>query len=458
MSGSRPTLTVVQAADAFASVWGELASGLGCELRVEAEPVPVRGSDSVGVILACGGEESRAVELLHAAHRVGLQAPLVVGAEPDHRLAVELMRRGAGGYFALPADGSRLEAELQQRSAALAASPEKAGLRELERQAYDFSAILGEDPALHAALDRAAKVIPGGRTTVLITGETGTGKELVARAIHYNGPRSGEPFVAVNCSAIPGSLLESELFGHEKGAFTDARAAKPGLFEVADGGTLFLDEVATLLLELQAKLLRFLETREVRRLGGVREKRVDVRILAATNEELGTLVARGAFREDLFYRLAVVPIRLPPLRARGADVRLLARRFLAELAESYELDVPELTRRALAALERHPWPGNVRELRNAIERSLLLSAGDPISPEHLALGVGSGDRVRGGGPREPGEGSSPSPLPFPATLEELEAVAVRETMRLCGGNKSEAARLLGIARSRLYRMLERAGE
>ena len=306
--------------------------------------------------------------------------------------------------------------------------------------------------SLKAALDRAARVIPAGRATVLITGETGTGKELFARAIHYNGPRAAEPFVAVNCSAIPANLLESELFGHEKGAFTDARAAKPGLFELADRGTVFLDEIGTLASELQGKLLRFLENREVRRLGGLRDKQVDVRVVAATNAVLPNLIAVGEFREDLYYRLAVIPIELPPLRDRGDDVVLLARRFLAELAGEYGVEVPALSRESVSVIRGHLWPGNVRELRNAIERALLLCPGETIRPDDLDLS----ESLSGASQESTSDSDVSEPLPFPASLAELETAAARRMVDFCAGNKSEAARRLGITRSRLYRILDRA--
>lgn len=407
----------------------------------------MREGHAIAVLLSCGGEEERAIDLLHEAHRAGIDAPFVIGALEDHRLAVELMRRGAGGYYALPGDAERLEQDLARRVESLKPRTGGEALEEYQKDSYDFGAILGEDDSIRSALDRASKVIPGGRATVMITGETGTGKELLAQAIHYNGPRSAQPFVAVNCSAIPANLLESELFGHEKGAFTDARAAKPGLFEVADGGTLFLDEVATLPLELQGKLLRVLETMEVRRVGGVRDTKVDVRILAAANVEPADEVREGRFREDLYYRLAVITIRLPALRKRGDDPVLLARHFLSKLGAEYEMVGVEFTPEGVAAIRRHPWPGNVRELRNAVERALLLGGGHDIGPEDLALHespVVSSVQTGDVGCR----------LPFPATLHEIEIAAARAAVERCDGNKSEAARLLGTTRTRLYRLLK----
>ena len=443
-------LVVVTASEAFSELWPSMAERLGLTLELTDEPQVAPGGRTAAILIACGGNEGDAVDLLHAIHRSGVTDPIVVGAEPDHRLAVELMRRGAAAYYALPGDAERLESDLARRVANLAGEAAEFGA--VLRREYDFSAMVGEDATLQAALEMASRVIPRGRATVLITGETGTGKELLARAIHYNGPRANEPFVAVNCGAIPANLLESELFGHEKGAFTDARAAKPGLFEVADGGTLFLDEVAVLPLELQSKLLRVLESREVRRVGGIRDTLVDVRILAAANVDLGARVANGEFRDDLYYRLAVIPIELPPLRARGRDVVLLARHFLAELGDAYGMDSPTLSRSALTALERHTWPGNVRELRNAIERGLLLCGGAAVEPDHLAISAVAGPRARSAGE----SGSSGTGLNFPATLDDLEKEAAVTMVDLCAGNKSQAARRLGITRSRLYRLLERA--
>jgi DNA-binding NtrC family response regulator len=275
---------------------------------------------------------------------------------------------------------------------------------------------------------------------VLINGETGTGKELLARAIHYNGPRKHAPFVDVNCAAIPENLLESELFGHEKGAFTDAGAAKPGLFEVANGGTIFLDEIAHLSQPLQGKLLRVLEAREIRRVGGTANLPVDVRVIAATHVDLAEASARGEFREDLFYRLNVVGLRLPALRERAGDLLPLARAFLARFAEHYSVPLPGLTALAERRLLAHPWSGNIRELRNVLERAILLASGSSLDADDLGLDAGR---------------SIPNGVgvPFPATMSDITRAAAHAMTRLCDGNKSEAARRLGISRTRLLRLL-----
>jgi two-component system response regulator HydG len=275
---------------------------------------------------------------------------------------------------------------------------------------------------------------------VLITGETGTGKELLARAIHYNGPRRDAPFVDVNCAAIPENLLESELFGHEKGSFTGATGAKPGLMELAHGGTLFLDEIGHLAMPLQGKILRALEERSIRRVGGTRAIPFDVRLVAATHVDLEAAVRRGEFREDLFYRLNVVPVELPPLRTRGDDIILIARHFIERFAAEYGSPPLTIGPAAVRALKERRWTGNVRELRNVIERAVLLSTGASLE---------AADVTDAGGVAVQGSGE----LPFPATLAELNRAAVARMLELCGGNKTEASRRLGISRPRLHRLL-----
>ncbi len=435
-----PVLAVIMLSDSFASVWGDLAQELGVALATLApddEPPP----HAVATVLAAGGEEERALDVLPAL-AARTRGPLfLVGARTSHRFAVEALRRGATDYFALPGDLDLMRRTLTAR---LEAGSERAR-RSGEQVVDPFRELVGESPALRATIDKAARVLAHRDVTVLIGGETGTGKELLARALHDGGPRAGGPFVPVNCAAIPAQLLESELFGHEKGAFTDAHRAKPGLFEEADGGTLFLDEIGHLPLALQGKLLRVLDERRVRRVGGTQVRELDVRIIAASHVDLAAAVRHGEFREDLFYRLNVVQLVLPPLRERGDDVVLLAETFAEQLARRYGMAVPRFTREARAALERHRWPGNVRELRHAVERALLLSPAGSLDPVELAP---AGDAPAAAS-QEPGT------IPFPASLSAVLHATALAALDLHAGNKSAAARQLGISRSRLQRLLDR---
>jgi DNA-binding NtrC family response regulator len=432
---SVPTLAVLQLSDAFEQVWATLAEEAGLRLELLAAPVTSHLSRTI-MLVAAGGEERAAEQVVR---QLEGQSTVVVGADTSRRVAVELIRAGASEYFALPEDYELIRSWLREQADRLRLRDQRTAFADSERQKYRFEGILGDSPALSVALDQAARIIPHPAVTVLLAGETGTGKELLARAIHYNGPRREAPFVDINCAAIPEQLLESELFGHEKGAFTGAGNAKPGLFEEANGGTLFLDELGHLPLTLQGKLLRALEERTIRRVGGVRPIKVDVRIMAATHVNLSAAVKRGEFREDLYYRLNVVAIELPPLRARHEDIIPLARHFLERFSTEY--GIPRtLTPAAQRALREHEWTGNIRELRNTIERAVLLGQNEALSPEDL-------DVERG---RTPVWGA----LPFPAPLQTVVSAAVSEMLALCGGNKSEAARRLRISRTRLLRVLD----
>jgi DNA-binding NtrC family response regulator len=434
-------LLVVRLSDSFADFWVVLARDLGVTLTewtpVPDEPLPAGAGV---VLLAAAGHEADVPGLLPTIASRADVPVIVVGSTPSHRLAAQIVGAGATDYFALPddRDGLRdaLAAAVRRRRAAL----DRAALAQLEAQAHAFRDIVGSSPALRSVLERAARVVPHRDATILITGETGTGKELLARALHYGGPRAAAPFVELNCAAVPAPLLESELFGHERGAFTDAKTAKPGLFEVADGGTMFLDEVDHLASELQGKLLRALDQKSVRRLGATTTRIMDVRIVAATNTDLAGAVAAGRFREDLFYRLNVITLELPPLRERGDDVLQLAEFFLEKFSAQYALPHPDLTPEVRRTLVSHAWPGNIRELRNAIERAVLLSA-----PGTLDLGELTARPVR-----SPASG----PLPFPASLAEITRAAAHAMLDATAGNRSEAARRLGISRSRLQRLLE----
>jgi two-component system, NtrC family, response regulator HydG len=393
------------------------------------------------LVLLAGGTESAALDLLSELP-AGPIPRYVIGGSTDHRLAAAALQRGAHDYFALPDDLDVLRRTLERDAREVQGRIEAARFAAIERHASGFETILGRSTALRQSLDQAARVAVHRDVTILIGGETGTGKELLARAIHYESPRAAEPFVEVNCAAIPANLLESELFGHEKGAFTGATASKPGLFELAHGGTLFLDEIAALPLELQPKLLRALESRAIRRVGGQQARQVDIRLLAATHVNLRAAVGQGLFREDLYYRLNVVAVVLPPLRERDGDVELLAETFLTRIATNYGLPVPPLTADLRSALRQYLWPGNVRELRNAIERALVLSPQGTLRVEELGM-------------RRETVGKQ-GVLPFPATMAVLARAAARAMLELTHGNKSDAARRLGISRPRLQRLLDGA--
>ena len=436
MTSAAPTLLILELSDSFSDTWPRLgrSAGLRYERAADFASFQGRQHNAIGIV-AAGGVEAR----IEAAFRAIAGSPLEIAAvarQADYRLAARVMQAGASEFFVLTQDSDALSAWVAtQRDRLLARA--NGAIRTADGRELEFPEILGGSPALRAALDQVARLIPHPQVTVLIVGETGTGKELLARALHTNGPRHAAPFVDINCAAIPESLLEAELFGHERGAFTDAVAAKPGLFEIANGGTLFLDEIGHLPFRLQGKLLRVLEERRTRRLGSTKAFPVDVRVIAATNVNLSRAVRRGQFREDLYYRLNVVPIALPALRERPEDVTLLARHFLSRFAAAYGLRSATFSPAAERALRSRRWPGNVRELRNVIERAVLMSRGPVIDAASLAPEA---------------EDAPVSDVP-PRQLRAIIKNAVRETLEQCGGNKSDAARKLGISRTRLQRLL-----
>ena len=436
-------LALLPLSDSFREIWYSIATECGLSLEsIAAEDTP-DGRRTLVVIAAGGVEDRLAAATRSLRERTDL--PLAaVGALTDHRLAAAVVRAGASDYFALPDDLEFLKSWILDGAERLRLRDQGRRFAEGEARKYRFEGILGSSPALEAALARAARVIPYPTVTVLITGETGTGKELLARAIHYDGARATGPFVDVNCAALPEHLLESELFGHEKGAFTDARAAKPGLFEMANGGTVFLDEIGHLAPSLQGKLLRALQERTIRRVGGTRSIPIDVRIVAATHVDLEAAVRAGTFREDLFYRLNVMPLALPPLRERRPDIVPIARHLLARFAADYGKPVPVLTNKAERQLVAREWPGNIRELRNVVERAMILCETGTIDVADLEAEMPA-RRPRGS-------------LPFPARLADIVTAAVVLSLEATGGNKSEAARRLGITRPRLQRLLDHQGE
>ena len=371
---------------------------------------------------------------------------ILVTAVKTVRTAVAAMKLGAFDYLTKPFEEEELLALCTRALEKRSLVREVAFLRGELARTHDFDEIVGT----HAAMQKLYRLVAQvARTTatVLITGESGTGKELIARAVHRQGPRCDRPFVPVNPAAIAETLIESELFGHEKGAFTGAYQRKLGKLELAQGGTLFLDEIGTLKAELQAKLLRVLQEREIERVGGTRAIKIDVRVIAATNVDLKQAVARGAFREDLYYRLNVVPIEVPPLRERIEDLPLLVEHFVRHYGQQFGKRVQGLSPEALGALAEYRWPGNVREVQNVVERCVVLAEGPVIGLNDLPLDVLLPDhriRVR-----------RAERLPLKDATQEFERQIVLRVLERVSGNQSEAARILGIHRNSLKRLLER---
>lgn len=357
--------------------------------------------------------------------------------------AVEAMRYGASDYLTKPVKTEELVRVVERAVREAALRREVSRLRQEVRKEYSFHHILGKSKAMQVVFDLIRRVADS-PTNVLITGESGTGKELVAKAIHYNSDRRDAPFVPVNCAAIPEQLLESELFGHMRGSFTDAKVDKRGLFEEAQKGTLFLDEISELPLMLQAKLLRAIQEREIRRVGATKSISVDVRIIAATNLNLADEVKNKRFREDFYYRLNVIELQLPPLRERREDIPILVDAFLKKCADSRGKQVKGLSEGALAMLVDYAWPGNVRELENVVERAVTLSHGDMIGADDLPIQV-QGAR----GDRRILDEATERILP----LHEVEKEYIVRILEKTGGNKYQAAHVLGIDRKTLYRKL-----
>ncbi len=383
-------------------------------------------------------------DVLRFAKMVNESTPVIMmTAYPTVETAVEAMKLGADDYVQKPFELAELELKVAKALEHRRLLQENAYLKHERGLVYDFANLIGESPAIAQVLDVVRKVAAS-NTTVLIMGETGTGKELIAGAIHYNSPRRAKSFIKVNCAALQENLLESELFGHEKGAFTGADRQRIGRFEQASGGTLFLDEIGDMSPSTQAKVLRVLQEQEFERLGGTKTIKVDVRILAATNKELTEAVRAGQFREDLYYRLNVVSVRMPSLRERKADILPLATYFVRQYAGDLKKRVTGFEPAGIKVLHRYGWPGNIRELKNAIERAVLMADGALIRAEDLALGEHSAQRpVAGGAPagqpivRIPPEG---------VRLEDVERQLIVEALRMTSWVQKDAAELLGISR------------
>ena len=359
--------------------------------------------------------------------------------------AVEAMKLGAYHYVNKPFNLDEVALLVEKALETSQLRREVKTLRSSQEKEYGFDAIIGASPAMQQIKSLLARVAASPASTVLLTGETGTGKDLAAKAIHYNSSRTSRSFVNITCSALPEQLLESELFGHERGAFTDARQQKRGLFETADHGTIFLDEIGEMTPSLQSKLLRFLEEKTFKRVGGLADVRVDVRVIAATNRDLEAEVKGGKFREDLFYRLQVMPILLPPLRERRGDVLLLANYFIDRFNREFRKRVRGLSPAAAQVLQQYQWPGNIRELRNAIERAMLLIDKEWLEPDNFTT------LTRTVAPtqfRLPPEG---------VNLEDVERQLLTQALERAGGNQTQAAQLLGINRDQVRYRLEKFG-
>ncbi len=377
---------------------------------------------------------------------------LLMTAYGTVKTAVRAMKLGAEDYLGKPIDVEELEVVVQRALEKKALLQETRNLRDRVERKYHVDNVVGESPGMLQALD-VIKQVANSAASVLLLGESGTGKEVFAQALHQLSPRRHRPFVRVACAALPETLLESELFGHEKGSFTGAVATRPGRFELAEGGTLFLDEIGDISPTVQVKLLRFLEEREFERVGGNKTFKVDVRIVAATHRDLKQKIVDGSFREDLYYRLNVIEVAIPPLRERHQDVPLLAMHFLRKFADANAKELRGFSDDALALLVSHSWPGNVRELENAIERGVVLATGELLTPAHFPT-------LRGAAAGGDAQASEKSGVSIPgSTLAEIEREAILRTLEAVGGSTSKAAAMLDISPRKIqYKVKEYASQ
>jgi two-component system response regulator AtoC len=376
------------------------------------------------------------------------QQPIIImmTAYGNVETAVEAMKRGAYDFLTKPVSIEKLEIIIRRALRDRSTKEEVVELHQRLDQKFSFDGIVGNSPALQDVIDKVTLVAPT-RATVLIEGQTGTGKELIAQAIHQNSDRSRRPFVPVHCAALAANLLESELFGHEKGSFTGANERRIGRFEAADGGTLFLDEIGEIDASTQVKLLRFLESRTFERLGSVKPIKVDVRLVAATNRDLEKMVKKGKFREDLLYRLNVVKLTMPPLSQRQDDIPVLLAHFMQQFAEENGVPVVEVDPVAIRALQAYAWPGNIRELRNFAENTTVMKRGGRLSPYDLE------PRFLTNAP-DPVSAEPATPMDNPLSVEENEKRLLRNALTQCKGNRTQAAKLLGMSRRTLHRKLK----
>ena len=435
---------------------GEALRGWGFE-PIEAETVSAalaafEGDAPAAVLLDINLPDGSGLDVLRKIRQHQQDAIVIMitaNVLVDETIAA--LRGGAYDFIGKPINLEELHVAIRNGIEANRLRKEVTLYRRERAQQFSFDQIVGESLTMRDMLGLAHKVAESEVSSVLLQGESGTGKDLVAKAIHYHSARAESPFVAINCAAIPGTLIESELFGYEKGAFTDAKARKEGMFEQAEGGTLFLDEIGELELSLQAKLLRVLEEGSFRRVGGLKDLPLDVRVIAASNRDLKTEGEAGRFRADLFYRLSVIQIDIPPLRERGDDIRVLAEHYVSSFKSRLRKSIDSIAPEALAAFRSYEWPGNVRELRNVIERAMILEDGDEITAKYLPRGLAVDSRARGGA-----DSLALDKVRLPAggvSLEEVEMSLVRQALERSGGNQTKAAELLDISRDQLrYRM------
>ena len=388
------------------------------------------------------------LELLALIRRQNAQVPVIVmTAFGSVEIAVESMKAGATDFLLKPFSLDHLMRIVNKALEVRDLRDENRMLKAELGRRYEFDNIIGRSEGMQEIFAAIERVAPS-RATVLLAGESGVGKDLIARAIHFHSPRRDRPLVKINCTAIPENLMESELFGYEKGAFTGATTSKPGKFEQADTGTVFLDEIGDVPANIQVKLLRILQEREFERLGSNVTRHIDVRVVAATNQDLRAALEQGTFREDLYYRLNVVPLNIPPLRERKSDIPFLANHFVKKLAPDAGCRVESITDAAMEKLLGYHWPGNVRELENVIERGLVMCAGTQLDAADIRL-----ESPRGTGAARPQNDSHF--VPEGMTLEEYEQEIIREALRRADGNKSQAARMLGLTRNALrYRLTQ----
>lgn len=395
--------------------------------------------------------DSNGVELIPRIKSYNPNLPIIMlSAQGSIEVAVESLRRGAFDYFPKPLDSSRLEPAIKNAINNFHLHQQVEHLQDEVEQKYSFDNIISNDPRMQTVFKLVSKILDN-EITVLINGESGTGKELVARAIHYNGNRKDQPFIVVNCASIPRELLESELFGHEKGSFTGAHQRKLGKFEAANGGTLFLDEIGEMEMALQAKILRVIQEREFERVGGNETLKVDVRILSATNRDLKEMVENNEFREDLYYRLSSFPIVVPSLRNRRGDIVVLVNHFIEKFNQKVGTNIKGVSKKAMKFIYDYDWPGNIRELENTIERCIILTDTDEIDVDVLPEVIVSPD-INKQILKDGTMFTETSPIiPF----EKLKEEAIKHALDRTNGNVVEAARKLNIGRATMYRLMEK---